>query len=72
MSVNIRPVIANMQPISNLIDQWILTKIRQYRTDQLKMTLEEALSSNLYETRDKTIAFLTQQFINRQAALPLV
>ena len=54
-----------MQNISSLIDKWLLTKISQYKADQLKMTIGEAQASDLYEARDKTIAFLTQHAINR-------
>ena len=54
-----------MESISPLLDQWTLNKISQYKQDQLKMTLEDAQSTNIYELRDNTIAFLTQYVINK-------
>lgn len=52
-----------MKHINNAIDQWILNKISQYKADQLKMTIGEALSSDLYEVRQKTIDYMTREFI---------
>lgn len=52
-----------MEQINNIIDKWILNKISQYKADQLKMTLGEAMSSDLYEVRQKTINYMTREFI---------
>lgn len=54
-----------MEQINNAIDKWILTKISQYKADQLKMTIEEASHSDLYATRQKTIDFLTRELTKR-------
>lgn len=54
-----------MQPISSFLTQWALNKISQYKADQLKMTIGEAQSSDLYVSRDKTIAYLTNYVISQ-------
>lgn len=61
-----------MQQISSYLTQWALNKISQYKADQLKMTLEEAQASDLYVSRDKTIAYLTSYVVSQFNNVPTI
>lgn len=55
-----------MQQLKHLLDNWILNKIQQYKTDQLKMTLGEAIKdADLYQARQATINYLEQEAVKR-------
>ena len=61
-----------MEKLSSILTGWAIRKAAQYKQDQLKMTIEEAISSDLYISRDKTIAFLTQYAIKELNNVPTI
>jgi hypothetical protein len=60
-----------MEKLNISISGWLVNKINQLKTDQLKMTIEEAVLTipNLYEAREKTIIFLTREAIKRELSI---
>ena len=61
-----------MQNLGDIIIKWAITKIAEYKIDNLKMTIDEAKSSELYASRLSTIAFLEQEITKRLNSVSVV